>query len=611
MPQRWGLGDKIPRLHVVSGARGAYDPAPMLRTPLTVLAILVGIVLLVVCVNLCNLSMALTTSREREIAVRRAIGATPRRVIRQILTEHLVVAILGGAASLMIAYLFQDVMRLYFDAGFDATVVAFAFAVAVATGLLIGIAPALRAARAPAAVPTWGGPLRRSRVTSSLLVAQVMMSLVLLVGAGLFMRTLLNLRSVDPGFDAERLVLFTIDPAFNQYDPARTTTLYEELTRKLRALPGVSSVSFSSHALLDGSVNRTMLAAEGALNRGHAADSLVVAPDFFATMRIPVRSGRVFDGRDSASGPKVVIVNEAFARAAFGDANPVGRRVSTDVDETGGDAAKAKADTEVIGVVANTRHSSLRAAPAQIFFPHAQSSNGPRTFEVRTSASPEDFMPAIRKVVEAADAALPILSLSTQVSTIENLRRQERIIAVASSTLGALTLVVSMVGLFGLLSYAVTRRTRDIAVRMALGAQRARCAPVGSRRGIDPGGCRHGDRARRGNRHDPLSGVAAVRPAAERSTGARRRGRHDARRRGGRGIPAGAPRRERRPDGGAAAGVVSAFRRTRSARIRARACGPCRPAARSRRALRRRCARCADRPASSWPRASSVSAPAG
>lgn len=467
----WGFGEKFPRLRVVSGTRGAYDPAPMLQAPLAILAILVGIVLLVVCVNLGNLSMALTTSREREIAVRRAIGATPRRMIRQILTEHLVVAILGGVASLLIAYLFQDLMRLYFDGAFDATVVAFAFAVAVATGLLIGIAPALRAARAPAAVPTWGGPLRSSRATSALLVVQVMMSLVLLVGAGLFMRTLLNLRSVDPGFDAGHLVLFTIDPAFNQYDPAKTATLYEELTRRLRALPGVSSVSFSSHALLDGSVNRTMLAAEGALDRGHTADSLVVAPDFFATMRIPVHSGRVFDGRDSASGPKVVIVNEAFARAAFGDANPVGRRVSTDVDEPGGET-KAKADTEIVGVVANTRHSSLRAAPAQIFLPHAQSTAGPRTFEVRTKVPPEDLMPAIRKVVDAADAALPILALSTQVSAIENLRRQERIIAVASSTLGGLTLVVSMIGLFGLLSYAVTRRTRDIAVRMALGAQK-------------------------------------------------------------------------------------------------------------------------------------------
>jgi predicted permease len=465
-----GFGDEIPRLHVVSGARGAYDPWPMLQAPLAVLAVLAGIVLLVVCVNLGNLSMALTTSREREIAVRRAIGATPRRVIRQILTEHLVVAVFGGAVSLLVAYLFQSLIRLYFTADFDATVVAFAFAVAVATGLLIGIAPALRAARAPAAVAAWGGLQRRSRVTSSLLVAQVTMSLVLVVVAGLFMRTLLNLRSVDLGFDAARLVLLTIDPSFNQYDPAETTALYEALATKLRALPGVSSVSFSSQALLDGSVNQGLVSA-GDMNRTHGANKLVVAPNFFETMRIPVSTGRAFDARDSASGPKVAIVNEALAREVFGKVNPVGRRIDVDADPIGG-GVRNDADTEIVGVVKDTRYSSLRAAPAQIFRPHAQSGSGPRTFEVRTQGPPEDFMPAIRRVVAAVDPALPIITLSTQASAIENLRWQERIIAVASSTLGALTLVVSMIGLFGLLSYAVTRRTRDIAIRMALGARK-------------------------------------------------------------------------------------------------------------------------------------------
>jgi predicted permease len=459
--RKYGFGERIPSVNVVSGARGAYDPLPTLQVPLAILGILVGILLLVVCANLVNLSLALTTSRQREIAVRRAIGATRGRLIRQILTEHLVIATFGGGASLLVAYLFQELLRHYFPLAFDSTTVAFAFVAAGVTALVIGILPALRASGSPE-----GRSTRRAPLASGLLVTQVVMSLALLVGAGLFLGTLFNLQNVDPGFNSDGLVLFTIEPAFNQYDDTKTEALYNELTTNLSALPGVTSVSFSSSSLLGNAWSTSEVYAEvnGSPTPKQSAFTLVVHEDFFHTMEIPLRRGRTFNAGDNAAAPKVAIVNEAFARRLFDDADPLGRRFGGDENNTD--------EFEIVGVVADTRHRSLRAAPPQMFFrPHLQADQGARTFEVRTGSSAEAMMPAIRQVVQAADPALPVIALSTYTSSLQVQWTQERIIALASVTLGGLTLVVSMIGLFGMMSYSVARRTKEIAIRMAIGAQ--------------------------------------------------------------------------------------------------------------------------------------------
>ena len=466
----YGLGRSIPRLRVVPGARGAYDSLPLFRAPLTILGVLAGIVLLIVAANLANLSLALTTTREREISVRRALGATRSRLVRQILTEHVVIALLGGTASLVLAWLFVDIIRLSLPATFDGRVVAFAFLAAAATGIAIGVLPALRASRTPDAAPAGlGASPARSRAASTLLVLQVAMSLALLVGAGLFARTLLNLQGVDPGFDPDNVVLFTIEPGFNQYDEARTEALYRDLLTELRAVPGVSSATFSSHSLLGGNRNTNNVYAEGAPGAATARNGayiLTVEPGFFDTMKIPLLAGRSFNGGDDANAPKVAVINASLARSLFGAANPVGRRFRTGDSEN---------DTvyEIVGVVGDTRHATLRdAAPRAFYRPHLQSDSGPRTFEVRTVQPPEDLMPAIRRVIQAHDPGLPILSLSTQASAIANMWSQERIVALASGTLGGLALAVSVIGLFGVMSYVVARRTRDIGIRMALGAQR-------------------------------------------------------------------------------------------------------------------------------------------
>lgn len=465
--RKMGFGTKIPRLRVVSAERGAYDPLhPALRFPLAILGILAAIVLLVVWVNLGNLSLALTTAREREIAVRRAIGAAPGRIVRQVLTEHALVAVLGGAASLGSAWLFQQLLRTYFAAPFDSAVIGFTFAIAALTGIVVGTLPALRASRGPEMPQPGGGSSRRSRLASGLLVSQVVLSFVLLIGAGLFLRTLYNIRAAAPGFDAERLALLTIDPAFNQYDDVEAGALYGALAAEFKTLPGVSSVSFSSQALVDGNFSQRSAYAPETAGRKYAAYLVVAAPDFFSTLGIPLRAGRVFGPQDPVE-PKIAVINEALAASLFGDANPVGRRFGMGME------ADEDVDTEIVGVVANTVYGNLRTStPRMIFIPHAQSAGGPRTFQVRTAGSPADLLPAIKKIVAAADSSLPIVRLSTQASVIESQSEQERTIALASVALGTLTLAVSMIGLFGLMSYTVSRRTRDIAIRMALGADK-------------------------------------------------------------------------------------------------------------------------------------------
>ena len=460
----FGFG-RVPRLHVVAASRGAYDPLPFLRVPLTILAVLAGIVLVVVCANLTNLSLALTAQRQRELALRHALGATRARVTRQILTEHAVMAALGGSLGGLVAYVFQHVIQTFLPAAIDWSVAVFAFVLAIVSGVAIGVVPALDASRLAAAT-TSGLMHRRSRLAATLLIGQVALSLVLLVGSGLFMRTLANLQRVDVGFESRNLVTFTLDPSINQYDQPRAAALFDAIATRLGAVPGVSGVTFSSQPLLRGAWNSKDLFAQNATTDKPTASpySIVVRDNFFETIGIRVTKGRAFTPHDTANAPPVAILSERLARRLFGGADPIGRRFGVD--------GNAAAKYEVVGVAADARPVDLRRdEPMTVYWPHLQSPDGARTFELRTTLPPESVMPAIRTAMDDIDSALPLVGLSTQASAFKDQWARERTIAMASATLGSLALAVSMIGLFGLASYRVARRTKEIAIRMAVGAE--------------------------------------------------------------------------------------------------------------------------------------------
>jgi len=455
---------RIPRLRVVSAARGPYDRKPVVGMALTMLTVLAGIMLVIVCANLTNLSMALTTQRHRELAVRYAMGATRVRITRQILTEHALMACAGGTLGAAAAVLIQRMMQTFVPAAFDGRVSVFAFALAMVSGVAIGIVPALDASRL-AGAPNVGLTARRSRLAAVLLVGQVALSLLLLVVAGLFGRTLVNLQRVDPGFDNRNLVTFTIDPSNNQYDQPRSVALMDTVTARLAAIPGVSGVTFSSRPLMRRAFFGTELFVRNATARKPAATAhgLIVRENFFETIGIRLMKGRTFTARDTVKAPLVAIVSASLARQLFGNADPIGRRVGED---------RSKPEKyEVVGVVADAHAVDLRhEQSATVYWPHRQWPDGARSFEVRTTVPPESVMPAIRTAMDGIDSTIPLMGLSTQASAIDELRAPEQTIAVATATLGGFALAVSMIGLFGLASYRVARRTKDIAIRIAIGA---------------------------------------------------------------------------------------------------------------------------------------------
>jgi predicted permease len=480
----------LPRLALQPGARGQREVRGDAQEPVGIMAAVVAIVLLVACANVANLLLARATAREREVAVRVAIGAPRRRLIRQLLTEGLLLASIASALGLVGASWLASALLpaldqgqdFAVDLGLDPRVIAFSAAITIATTVLFGLLPALRATDITLAPTlqetrrTTVGRRRRLGFAEALVAIQVGLSLLLVTGAVLLVTSMRNIERIDPGFDSSKLLLFRIDPTLNGYEGERLRSVYMSAIERLETLPAVRSATISSHTLIANSSAISGVTLPGEVPPPASGPRqpreerliwrLTVGDRFFETLRIPFVEGRNFGPGDSPTSQSVAIVNRTFASRTFGTSSVIGRRFSL--------SSRPGAPVhEIVGVVADARYTSMRrAAPPTAYLSYRQSPLGAMTFEVKTAADPLTLVPAVRHAINEIDPKVPIFDVRTQEMQIRHATQRERLFARLAAILGSVVLLLSGIGLYGLLAQSVTQRTPEIGIRMALGAER-------------------------------------------------------------------------------------------------------------------------------------------